>query len=103
MLGASAQREDSVRAAAPSRGVVGGLAGGRAGEQAGALASVAGELGGALELAAGLRAAAQALEQIGAGAGQQVIAGEAGFAAKPVQQREAGPGALGARHGHGAV
>ena len=60
----------------------------QAGEQAGALARIAGELGRALGLPAGLRPAAEPLEQIGAGAGQQVVAGEAGLAAEPVEQRE---------------
>jgi hypothetical protein len=79
------------------------LAGCGAGEEEVAFAGVAGKGGGAFELGAGFGVAAQFVEEVGADAGEKMVARERGFGSEGVYECEAGMGAVGHGDGYGTV
>ena len=79
------------------------LAGCGACKEEAAFAIIAGKRGGAFELGAGFPVAAQFLEEVGADAGEKMVARERGFGSEGVYECEAGLRSVGHGHGNGAV
>jgi hypothetical protein len=79
------------------------LAGCGASEEEVAFAGVAGKSGGAFELGTGVAVAAQFVEEVGADAGEKMVARKRGLGSEGVYECEAGTRAVGHGDGYGAI
>lgn len=79
------------------------LAGGGAGQEKSTFAGVLGEGGGEFELSSGFAMAAKFVEEVGADAGEEVVAVEAGVGGENFYQVEGGLRTVGHGNGYGAI